>query len=269
MSLVGTIATQRISAAFGHVFARTAYHLEVRRALLRALAQAVTAREQERRRIRREIHDGIGPLLAAALLWTETAMDLPSGSPSQKETLRKLYELQQGALTDIRSLVEGLRPSALDHGGLISALQRHAEQSAIIATKSSPSVGFRVSGDLATLPAAVEIAAYRIAQEAMSNAMKHGRARHITVSMIRGDDDLTIRIDDDGFGFGSDIRPTGIGLTSIKERAAELGGCWMYEHLPGGGARVEVRLPIALKGSGRSIGVPKGSTREWVPAKMN
>ena len=86
----------------------------------------MTAREQERRRIRREIHDGIGPLLSAALLWTETAMELPSGSPSQRETLRKLYELQQGALSDIRSLIEGLRPPALDHGGLISALQRHA-----------------------------------------------------------------------------------------------------------------------------------------------
>jgi signal transduction histidine kinase len=67
----------------------------------------VTAREEERSRIRREVHDGIGPLLAAALLRTETAMDLPSGSPSQIESLRKLHHLQQTALTDLRSLVKG------------------------------------------------------------------------------------------------------------------------------------------------------------------
>jgi signal transduction histidine kinase len=258
VTLTGTTASRRISGAFGQVLARGAYHLEVRRALLRALAQAVTAREQERRRIRREIHDGIGPLLSAALLWTETAMELPSGSPSQRETLRKLYELQQGALSDIRSLIEGLRPPALDHGGLVSALQRHAEQSAIMATRSSPGIRFQVSGDLAILPVAVEIAAYRIAQEAISNAIKHGGAQHVTVCMIRDDNGLTIRIDDDGLGFGSDVNPTGVGLVSIRERATELGGCCGYEHSPDGATRVEAWLPITgVKGLRRStVGMP-------------
>jgi two-component system, NarL family, sensor kinase len=245
MTLSG-ITAQRISAAFGQVLARGAYHLQARRALLRALAQAVTAREQERRRIRREIHDGLGPLLAAALLWTETAMELPAGSPSQRETLRKLYELQLGALSDTRSLIEGLRPPALDHGGLISALQRHAEQSAIMAPKGSPAVRFQVSGDLAMLPVAVEIAAYRIAQEAISNALKHGGAQDVKVCMIRDDNGLTIRIDDDGLGFGSDINTTGVGLVSINERAAELGGCCVYEYSPDGGTRVEAWLPITV-----------------------
>jgi len=246
VTLTGTTASRRISGAFGQVLARGAYHLEVRRALLWALAQAVTAREQERRRIRREIHDGIGPLLAAALLWTETAMELPSGSPSQRETLRKLYELQQGALSDIRSLIEELRPPALDHGGLISALQRHAEQSAILATTRSPGIRFQVSGDLAILPVAVEIAAYRIAQEAISNAIKHGGAQRVTVCMIRHNNGLTIRIDDDGLGFGSDVNPTGVGLVSIRERATELGGCCAYEPSPDGGTRVEAWVPITM-----------------------
>ena len=123
-------ADERLLEAVGHVLASSAYNLGLQQALRRALAQAVTAREEERRRIRREIHDGIGPLLAAALLRTETAMDLPPGCPGQAESLMKLHDLQKTALTDIRSLVEGLRPPALDHGGLLSALQQHAELSA-------------------------------------------------------------------------------------------------------------------------------------------
>jgi two-component system NarL family sensor kinase len=156
-------ADERLLDALGHVLASSAYNLGLQQALRRALAGAVTAREEERRHIRREIHDGIGPLLAAALLRTETAMELPSGSPSQAESLRKLHDLQKTALTDIRSLVEGLRPPALDHGGLLWALKQHADLSAVMAAPSSPTVCFEVSDDLPILPAAVEVAAYRIA----------------------------------------------------------------------------------------------------------
>ena len=120
-------ADQRLLDALGHVLASSAYNLGLQRALRRALAQAVTAREEERRRIRREIHDGIGPLLATALLRTEIAMGAPAGSPSQAESLQKLCQLQETALSNISSLVEGLRPPALDHGGLVPALQQHAE----------------------------------------------------------------------------------------------------------------------------------------------
>ena len=116
-------ADERLLDALGHVLASSVYNLGLQQALRRALAGAVTAREEERRDLRREIHDGIGPTLAAALLRTETAMDLPPGCPSQAESLQKLHDLQKTALIDVRSLVEGLRPPALDHGGLLSALQ--------------------------------------------------------------------------------------------------------------------------------------------------
>ena len=131
-------ADDRLLDALGHVLASSAYNLGLQQALRRALAQAVTAREEERRHIRREIHDGIGPLLAAALLRTETAMDLPPGCPSQAESLQKLHHLQKTALIDVRSLVEGLRPPALDHGGLLSALQQHADLSAGMAAAKLP-----------------------------------------------------------------------------------------------------------------------------------
>ena len=237
-------ADERLLDALGHVLASSAYNLGLQHALRRALAQAVTAREGERRRIRREIHDGIGPLLAAALLRTEIAMGLPSGSSSQAESLLKLHDLQETALNDIRSLVEGLRPPALDHGGLLSALERHAEHSAVMAAPNSPTVSFEVAGDLAILPAAVEVAAYRIAQEAISNATKHAGAQRLTVRLTRTDDGLILEIDDDGIGVTSDMNPSGVGLATMIERATELGGWCTNEHPPTGGTRVRAWLPI-------------------------
>ena len=209
----------------------------------------MTAREEERRRIRREIHDGIGPLLAAALLRTETAIDLPPGCQSQAESLQKLHHLQKTALIDVRSLVEGLRPPALDHGGLLAALEQHAELSASMTAPSSPAVRFEVSGDLSILPAAVEVAAYRIAQEAISNATKHAGAQRITVRMTRTENGLTIEVDDDGIGGAADSNPRGVGLASMTERAAELGGWCTNGHSSTGGTRVKAWLPILIEDS--------------------
>jgi signal transduction histidine kinase len=213
------------------------------------LAQAVTAREEERRRIRREIHDGIGPLLAAALLRTETAMDLPPGSPGQTESLQKLHDLQKTALLDVRSLVEGLRPPALDHGGLLGALQQHAELSTVMGAQGPPTVTFEVAGELSVLPAAVEVAAYRIAQEAISNATKHADAQRITVRMSRADNGLTVEVEDDGVGVPADTNHSGVGRVSMTERATELGGWCTNEHSPTGGTRVKAWLPILIEDS--------------------
>jgi two-component system NarL family sensor kinase len=240
-------ADERLLDALSHVLASSAYNLGLQQALRRALAQAVTAREEERRRIRREIHDGIGPLLAAALLRTETTMDLPPGEPSQAESLQKLHHLQEIALTDVRSLVEGLRPPALDNGGLLPALRQHAELSVGTADTSSPAVSFEVSGDISLLPAAVEVAAYRIAQEAISNATRHACAQRITVRLSRDDDGLTIEIEDDGVGVSVSTNPSGVGLSSMTERATELGGWCINEHSPTGGTRVKAWLPILIE----------------------
>ena len=242
-------ADERLLEALGHVLASSAYNLGLQQALRRALAQAVTAREEERRRIRREIHDGIGPLLAAALLRTETAMDLPSGCESQAESLQKLHDLQKTALLDVRSLVEGLRPPALDHGGLLGALQQHAELSTVMGAQGPPTVTFEVDGELSVLPAAVEVAAYRIAQEAISNATKHAGAQRITVRMSRADSGLTVEIEDDGIGVAADTNPRGVGLASMTERATELGGWCTNGHSPTGGTRVNAWLPILNEAS--------------------
>jgi signal transduction histidine kinase len=174
-------------------------------------------------------------------------MDLPPGC--QAESLQKLHHLQQTALTDLRSLVEGLRPPALDNGGLLPALQQHAELSAVATAPSSPTVRFEISGDLSILPAAVEVAAYRIAQEAISNATKHAHAQRVTVRLSCTDDGLSVEVDDDGIGVAADTNRSGVGLASMTERATELGGWCTNEHSPTGGTRVKAWLPVLIEGS--------------------
>ena len=98
-------------------------------------------------------------------------------------------------------------------------------------------------------PAAVEVAAYRIAQEAISNATKHAGAQHIDVLVSRTPEGLTLEIDDDGVGVGSDVNPSGVGLASMTERATELGGWCTNDHLPTGGTRVKAWLPITVESS--------------------
>jgi signal transduction histidine kinase len=241
-------ADERLLDALGHVLASSAYNLGLQQALRKALAQAVTAREEERRHIRREIHDGIGPLLAAALLRTETAMGLPPGCESQAESLQKLHAVQKTALLDVRSLVEGLRPPALDHGGLLGALQQHAELSTVMGAQGPPTVNFEVAGELSVLSAAVEVAAYRIGQEAISNATKHSGAQRITVRMSRADNGLSVEVEDDGTGVPADANGSGVGKASMTERATELGGWCTNENSPTGGTRVKAWLPILING---------------------
>ena len=114
---------------------------------------------------------------------------------------------------------------------------------------SSPTVEFETSGELAELPAAVEVAAYRIGQEAISNATKHASAQRIIVRLSRTDDDLTVEIEDDGIGVAPENGSSGVGRVSMTERATELGGWCANEHSPTGGTRVRAWLPIMIESS--------------------
>ena len=131
----------------------------------------------------------------------------------------------------------------------MAALQQHAELSAAMGVKGPPTVTFEVSGDLSVLPAAVEVAAYRIAQEAISNATKHAGAQRITVQMNRTENGLTVEVDDDGIGVAAKTNHSGVGLVSMTERASELGGWCTKEHSSTGGTLVEAWLPISIEGS--------------------
>ena len=261
-------ADQRLLDALGHVLASSAYNLGLTVSTCGGPSHRRSQHgNKERRRIRPEIHDGICPLLAAAPPRTQIAHGRTS-RVTQPGRIPKEAAPAAGDRTErvSRSLVEGLRPPALDHGGLVPALQQHAEHSAVMAKRSSPTVSFEVRGDLAVLPAAVEEAAYRIAQEAISNATKHAGAQHIDVLVSRTPEGLTLEIDDDGVGVGSDVNPSGVGLASMTERATELGGWCTNDHLPTGGTRVKAWLPITVESSKRNR-LSRLFDRQWSSAR--
>lgn len=209
--------------------------------LLRSRERLVLAREEERRRLRRRLHDGIGPTLAAMTIGLDVTRNQVRSDPDAAIAgLARLKEQTQGVLSDIRGLARELRPPALDDLGLVGALrQRATELSAEPAPRVDVSVV--VDGTLPALPAAVEVAAYRIANEAMLNAIHHGEARTCWVRLtLHGP--LIVQVDDDGIGL--DVTGTsGVGIHAMHERAAELGGTLEIGPRHGGGTRVLATLP--------------------------
>ena len=214
--------------------------------LQRSRERLVSAREEERRRLRRDLHDGLGPQLASLTMTVETARDLVSTDPRRaEELLAGVMERAQDAVSDVRRLVYELRPPALDALGLLAALRAYADhhtEGGIGVTVESPSA-------LPPLPAAVEVAAYRIAMEAINNVARHASARNCNVRLSLDEQAgmLALEVSDDGRGIEGDYEP-GVGLSSMRERAEELGGSCTIRALPSGGTKVTALLPCALDG---------------------
>jgi signal transduction histidine kinase len=208
--------------------------------LQRSRERLVTTREEERRRLRRDLHDGLGPTLASLVQLLDTARTLVARDPDAAvELLGDLKGQVKTTITDIRRLVYALRPPALDELGLVLAISEH------IAHYNQPN-GLQVSIDvpkrLPSLSAAVEVAAYHIALEAVTNVARHAHAQtcRIRLSLEGG---LCLEITDDGDGLPADFH-AGVGLTSMRERAAELGGECRIEPGAMHGTRVWARLPF-------------------------
>ena len=205
----------------------------------------VTAREEERRRLRRDLHDGLGPALASITLKLDAARNLLTRDlPAADALLIDLKKQTQAAVSDIRRLVYDLRPPSLDELGLIQALREQAEQ------YNLDMLRFTIDAPepLPPLPAAVEVATYRIVQEAMTNVVRHAQAHTCTIRLAL-DNNLDIEVCDDGRGVPAGHH-AGVGLTSIRERTAELGGtCQIEPHL-GGGTRLHVRFPFTKVAEG-------------------
>jgi signal transduction histidine kinase len=219
--------------------------------LVRSRAEVVASREDERRRLRRDLHDGLGPTLAAiGLKAGMAARDVPDGS-AVHALLGEISAEATASLADVRRLVEALRPPALDELGLVGAVRSRA------AALSGPVV-ITVHGDDHTmdatvddaagpLPAAVETAAYRIAVEAMTNVVRHSGATVCSVKIQRRPDAAELIVTDNGRGL-EPARAAGVGLRSMRERAAEVGGDWSIGPAPEGGTVVRARLPFTPDG---------------------
>ena len=207
--------------------------------LLRARERLVLAREEERRRLRRELHDGIGPALAGLTLKTETARALlPAGADGASRQLHDLSEEIRRTVLDVRRLVEGLRPPALDELGLAGACAQAAGR---LTAGTELTASVLAPDDMPPLPAAVEVAAYRIVVEAVTNTVRHACARQCRVSMSYRDHALAITVADDGTGMPA-TGNHGHGLAIMRERAEELGGTATVTN-SSPGVTVQARLP--------------------------
>ncbi|SFP90483.1 Histidine kinase-, DNA gyrase B-, and HSP90-like ATPase [Geodermatophilus dictyosporus] len=211
--------------------------------LQRSRERLVLAREEERRRIGRDLHDGLGPQLAGLTMTVEAARDLVGVDDTRaRELLDGLLRRSDAAVGEVRRIAHLLRPPALDALGLEGALRSHA------ATVRAPDVEVAVA-DLPPLPAAVEVAAYRIALEAVHNAAVHAAAATCRVVVRCEDDALHLTVTDDGRGLPP-VPPAGVGLSSMAERAAELGGRCTVTRGPTGGTVLEAALPCTAGAPG-------------------
>jgi signal transduction histidine kinase len=208
----------------------------------------VTSREEERRRLRRDLHDGLGAQLAALIMEAGTARRLVrTDADAAERAILDLREELRSAVAEVRRLVLGLRPPALDELGLVGALRaRLARLDQEDGDDPPLRVRFDADDRLPPLHAATEVAAFRIVEEAVTNVIRHARASIVTVTLALEGDALRVTIEDDGVGLPATLTGTGLGLQSMRERATELGGtCVVSEGVDGRGTRVRVMLPSA------------------------
>ena len=179
--------------------------------------------------------------MASLKLNLDVARNLVSRDPHAAEALLlDLRTQSQAVIADIRRLAFDLRPPALDEFGLIGAIQEYTRQ---IVNQDGLQIRLDSPQTLTALPAAVEVAAYRITLEALANFVRHSQGTNCQVSLATTDHHLQIEVRDDGLGLPDEVKP-GVGLSSMRERAAELGGTCAVETLPQGGTHVLACLPL-------------------------
>ena len=204
-----------------------------------SLRRVVEAQELERRRLARELHDETGQALTSILLGLKTVEEAKSGA-QRDEAAADLRQLVVSTLQDVRRLAVELRPKALDDFGLLPALERLAQtftEQVGIATDVEASLGET------RLPAEVETALYRLVQEALTNVIKHSRARHVSILLVRKANSVSAVIEDDGVGF-TEPSKDGIGLIGMRERVGLLDGRLEIESRPDHGTTIVAEVPL-------------------------
>ncbi|GHO58989.1 GAF domain-containing sensor histidine kinase [Ktedonobacter robiniae] len=212
--------------------------------LQKARERLVLAREEERRRLRRDLHDCVGPTLASLSQRIDTAGHLVPRDPDTAIALLDTLKAQvKDTIANIRRVVYALRPPVLDELGLVSAISEHVMQ---LQETNGLHISLEVPtplSDMAELSAAVEVAAYRIALEALTNVVRHAQAQHCFLRLVLAERFLYLSVSDDGCGLSEESH-AGVGITSMRERVAELGGEFMLTTTQGRGTCVQVRLPL-------------------------
>jgi two-component system, NarL family, sensor kinase len=235
-----TAADRRLLSAIASHVGVAAHAVRLTADLQRSREHLVTTREEERRRLRRDLHDGLGPTLASMTLKLDAARNLlRQNSPALDPLLCELKAQTQATIVDIRRLVYDLRPPALDELGLVSALH---EQIVQYSQASGVQMVIEAPSSLPSLPAAVEVATYRIVLEALTNVVRHAQA-HTCHVRLQASDVLAVDVIDDGVGLPIQY-DVGVGISSMRERTAELGGTCRIESNGAEGTHILVRLPL-------------------------
>jgi signal transduction histidine kinase len=235
-------ADHRIVALLADLLAVAVQATQLADELAESRAELISAREEERQRLRRDLHDGLGPALTGVMLKAAAARRLATTAPAESaELLRELERNVSVAIADIRGLVDELRPPVLDGRGLVEALQDYVDS---VQIPSGPLLQLSTDGvaDLGHLPESVEVAAYRIATESLTNVLRHAHADVALVVLWVDDNQLQLKITDDGM-----LRApwtAGVGLSSMRQRVAALGG-WISAGPSESGGEVRVSLPLA------------------------
>jgi PAS domain S-box-containing protein len=222
---------------------RTAYEeIAQRKAVLRRL---IEVQENERQTLCHELHDGMMQYAIGAKMLLEAARD-ESESPAQAERLEAVLECLERGITEGRQVIRGVRSAVLDDLGLAAAIQDLADQMAAVGIR----VHLEIEPCLDDLPANLRTTVYRLVQESLTNVRKHAETDRATVEVCRADDDVQVRVSDAGRGFEVEqARRRGFGLVGMTERVRLAGGSCSIESRPGGGTRIEARLPIPADSS--------------------
>jgi len=211
-----------------------------RRVARDALQRVVSAQEQERRRLARELHDETGQALTSILLGLRT-IEEAKGEVELDAALTEVRDLVRATLQDVRQLAVELRPKALDDFGLVAALERLTSS---FEEQTGISMEFQSSLPAGRLSPEVETALYRIVQEALTNIVKHSRAGRVSIVVGRKDGAVSVVVEDDGVGFDpARTREEGLGLIGMRERVALLGGRLTIESRPGAGTTFVAEVP--------------------------
>jgi len=210
--------------------------------LRRALHRAVELQEEERKRLARELHDEIGQALTSILLRLKTLQE-EEDAKVMNDRLNELRFLTAQTIEELRRLAMDLRPSALDSLGIVPALRWYTQQ---CAERTGLDIRFLGPEQYERLSPETELTLYRVAQEGLTNAIRHGRARKIVVFLERdlNLDSVRLTITDDGTGFNAAALDRGLGLVGIRERVELLGGEFNIETTPGTGTQLWIEIPL-------------------------
>lgn len=235
-------ADQQLLAAIARLTATTARTIQLTDEVQEARVRTVSAREEERRRLRRDLHDGLGPVLAGQGLKLAAARQLLHAKPDvAAQLLDEVMSQSENTVAEVRRLVYALRPPTLDEFGLVGAIREHVET---VGAGTQLAITVDAPTAMPEIPAAIEVAAFRIVQEALNNVLRHAQAHHCEI-IIEFDGALRISIRDDGIGLPT-ANKSGVGLYSMRERAAEVGGSCEISNGAAGGVTVHLVLPLGV-----------------------